>query len=131
MKKCFGFIISIAMLACNAPVKEKVYLEAVASLFDQKLKPFYHGVASGDPLQDRVILWTRVTPNDSSVTVNVKWEISSSSDFSSIVKSDSLSTSIAKDFTVKVDAVGLQPGTKYFFRFKALGSTSETGETKT
>jgi alkaline phosphatase D len=61
----------------------------------------------------------------------VKWEISTSSDFSSIVKSDSLSTSLAKDFTIKVDAAGLQPGTKYFYRFKALGSTSETGETKT
>ncbi len=119
------------MLACNAPVKEKVYLEAVASLFDQKLKPFYHGVASGDPLQDKVILWTRVTPEDSSSVVKVKWEISKASDFSSIIKSDSVTTTTARDFTVKVDVSGLEPGAKYFYRFKALGKTSETGETKT
>lgn len=131
MRKYSVFILCMSLLACNAPVKEKIYLEEVANLFDKKLKPFYHGVASGDPLQDRVILWTRVTPDDSSATVIVKWEISTAANFSSILKSDSLSTSIVHDFTVKVDVSGLQSGTKYFYRFTALGNTSEIGETKT
>jgi alkaline phosphatase D len=40
------------------------------------LLPFYHGVASGDPLSDRIILWTRVTPeNLGTAPVNVKWKI--------------------------------------------------------
>jgi len=111
--------------------QEEIYKDPTSSLYDQTLKPFYHGVASGDPLQDRVILWTRVTPDDSAATVNVKWEISVSRDFSSIVKSDSVATSASHDFTVKVDATGLKPSTKYFYRFTALGQTSETGETKT
>lgn len=115
----------------NREKEEKKFLELTSSLYDTRAKPFYHGVASGDPLQDRVILWTRVTPEDSTSVVNVRWEISTSKDFSTNVKTDSTSTSIIQDFTVKVDAVGLQPGTKYYYRFTALGTTSEIGETKT
>ena len=43
--------------------------------YNSSLKPFYHGVASGDPLTDRVIIWTRVTPNQNR-KVNVNWMIS-------------------------------------------------------
>jgi alkaline phosphatase D len=111
--------------------QESKFVEETSSLYNQKLKPFYHGVASGDPLQDRVILWTRVTPEDSTAIVNVRWEISTSNSFSSIEESDSLSTSALRDFTVKVDVAGLKAGTKYFYRFKALNQTSEIGETKT
>ena len=42
--------------------------------FEENLKPFYHGVASGDPLTDSVIIWTRVTPESDS-EVEVKWRI--------------------------------------------------------
>jgi alkaline phosphatase D len=134
MKSVLFFISAIFFVTSCSPKKEKhenKFVEEPSSLFHSDLKPFYHGVASGDPLQDRVILWTRVTPDDSSAIINVKWEISASSDFSAIVKSDYASTTIAKDFTVKVDANGLQPSTKYFYRFTALGAISETGETKT
>ena len=31
---------------------------------------FTHGVASGDPLADRVILWTRVVPGDKAAPIN-------------------------------------------------------------
>ncbi|MBS1680754.1 MAG: alkaline phosphatase D family protein [Bacteroidetes bacterium] len=111
--------------------QEKRFTEETAALYHPDLKPFYHGVASGDPLQDRIILWTRVTPEDSTTVVKVKWEISTQPDFSSDLFSDSLSTSLQKDFTVKADVGGLKPGTKYFFRFSALGAVSETGETQT
>jgi alkaline phosphatase D len=133
MKSISCLISSILFLAsCSVKEKqEKKFIEETSNLYHQNLKPFYHGVASGDPLQDRVILWTRVTPEDSSAIVTVKWEISTSPDFSPIIRTDSLATSAAKDFTVKVDVIGLQPGTKYFYHFKALGATSETGETKT
>lgn len=111
--------------------KTRVFNEPVSSLYDSSQRPFYHGVASGDPLQDRVILWTRVTPNDSSSKILVKWEISENPDFKTITKSDTITTSILRDFTVKVDAIGLQPKTKYYYRFLALDKTSPTGETKT
>jgi len=97
------------------------------------LKPFYHGVASGDPLQDRVILWTRITPENLLVRdVSVDWEIATDLSFSDIVNSGSLTTEAAKDWTVKVDAGGLQADKTYYYRFRAPdGTYSLTGRTKT
>ncbi|MGC4023030.1 MAG: alkaline phosphatase D family protein [Cyclobacteriaceae bacterium] len=128
-----AIIFAVTLASCTSREKnaDKKFTEETSTLYNRDLKPFYHGVASGDPLQDRVILWTRVTPEDSSAVINVKWEISSTPDFSSVLRTDSVSTSIAKDFTVKVDVGGLQSGTKYFYRFAALGQISEVGETKT
>jgi alkaline phosphatase D len=105
--------------------------EAVATHFNSELKPFYHGVASGDPLPDRVIIWTRVTPEDSVSSISVKWEIAEDENFLSIYKSDTTSTSPARDYTVKVDVDGLRPDQIYFYRFVALGRTSILGRTKT
>ncbi len=121
------------LVACTSKEKTTTtnFNEETSILYDATAKPFYHGVASGDPLQDRVILWARVTPEDSTLVVMVKWEISTSPDFAAIVKSDSLTTSVARDFTVKVDVAGLQPNTHYFYHFTALSKTSETGSTKT
>src|SRR5260221_13261986 len=121
MKSPFILIVfgSFFFAACM-PKKEKqeeTYKDPTSSLYDQTLKPFYHGVPSGDPLQNRLILWTRVTPDDSAATVNVKSEISISRDFSSIVKSDSVATSASHDFTVKVNATVLRLPTNCFNRF--------------
>ncbi|MBS1951589.1 MAG: Phosphodiesterase/alkaline phosphatase D [Cytophagales bacterium] len=123
---CSGVI----LFSCGTEKKD-TYQEAVSHLVNVERFPFYHGVASGDPLTDRVILWTRVTPEDPSQKISVTWQVSDQKDFSSILKSDTLSTSSAKDFTVKVDATGLQAGMIYYYRFMALGKTSEIGQTKT
>lgn len=119
-------------VACSKSEKPKPkYVDPCATLFEASLKPFYHGVASGDPLADRVIIWTRVTPEDSLASIPVQWEVSESPDFTSIYKSDSLSTTPARDYTVKVDVDALEPGSVYYYRFKALGGTSPVGRTKT
>lgn len=96
------------------------------------LKPFYHGVASGDPLTDRIILWTRVTP-DSTVTgsITVNWQMATDTTFAAIVNSGTTTTDNAKDYTVKVDAAGLLPNTYYYYRFEAMGAQSIIGRTKT
>lgn len=107
------------------------YIDPVASLYDPSLKPFYHGVASGDPLPDRIIIWTRVTPEEMNTRIAVAWEIAEDPIFSSIYKSDTLSTTAHRDYTVKVDVDGLQPDHVYYYRFNALGKTSITGRTKT
>ncbi|MCX7651787.1 MAG: alkaline phosphatase D family protein [Bacteroidia bacterium] len=94
--------------------------------------PFLHGVASGDPLTDRVILWTRVTPPQNwTGDVSVNWEVAEDPYFTQIVASGSFSTNADRDYTVKVDATGLQPGRWYYYRFKALNATSPTGRTRT
>ncbi|MDO9519272.1 MAG: alkaline phosphatase D family protein [Pseudohongiella sp.] len=93
---------------------------------------FTHGVASGDPLQDRVILWTRVLPGSGQpVALDVSWEIASDQRFSNIVASGTTQTGPVRDYTVKVDAPGLEAGKSYFYRFTAEGVASVTGRTRT
>jgi alkaline phosphatase D len=95
-------------------------------------KPFYHGVASGDPLADRVIIWTRVTPDaPGSGPVEVEWVVSTDVDLSDIVAQGTFITDASRDYTVKVDVSGLSPGTTYYYGFSALGAASLTGRTKT
>lgn len=91
---------------------------------------FAHGVASGDPLSDRVILWTRLS-TEATGEVQVVWEVSSRPDFTSIVRSGSTATSTTRDMTVKVDVTGLLPGTSYWYRFQANGNVSASGRTRT
>lgn len=101
-----------------------------AELMDDRLLPFAHGVASGDPLSDRVILWTRVTV-PSEQTVPVQWRVATDPQMTNIVASGSTSTSQDRDYMVKVDASGLQAATTYYYNFTALGKTSLTGRTRT
>ena len=94
---------------------------------------FNHGVASGDPLAERVILWTRVTPSKPG-PVKVNLEISSDQNFTSIVFTKVLSTSSLVDYTIKYDFFIkniFKSGETFFYRFNASGSVSETGKTKT
>jgi alkaline phosphatase D len=92
---------------------------------------FRHGVASGDPLDDRVILWTRVTPAAGAVAQSVSWELARDEKFTRVVTRGELQTGAARDFTVKVDAVGLEPGATYYYRFQANKAQSPIGRTKT
>ena len=105
--------------------------EQVAPLYELQNRPFYHGVASGDPLSDRVIIWTRVTPDDSLSFIDVSWEVSPSPNFDRIEKQGTITTSPAEDYTVKVDVDGLDPNSYYYYRFSALDKTSPVGRTKT
>jgi alkaline phosphatase D len=94
--------------------------------------PFYHGVASGDPLSDRVIIWTRVTPEDQGLTaVPVDWRMATDPELTNVIANGNATATLAKDFTIKVDVTGLSPGTTYYYGFTALGRHSLTGKTKT
>jgi alkaline phosphatase D len=127
-----ALIIAFTTFSCSEKKqKRSQFHEAVSGNYDSTLKPFYHGVASGDPLPDRVIIWTRVTPEDSLSSVSVLWEVAEDENFGSIYKSDSVTTTPARDYTVKVDVDALQPDHVYYYRFKSFGATSITGRTKT
>jgi alkaline phosphatase D len=100
--------------------------------------PFVHGVASGDPLPDGVVLWTRVTPSEEAAPgsgvgpdVAVTWTVALDAGFSNVVRTGTTLASASSDHTVHVDVTGLAPGTAYWYRFEALGSTSRPGRTRT
>jgi alkaline phosphatase D len=91
---------------------------------------FSHGVVSGDPATDRVILWTCVSPG-TDAPVEVWWEVALDPAFSRRVLQGTFTTDATRDFTVKVDAVGLQPAVTYYYRFFAAGRESPIGRTRT
>jgi len=91
---------------------------------------FQHSVASGDPLQDRVILWTRVT-TDANEPVETTWTLARDAAFEHIVATGTAVAEAERDHTVHVDATGLEPGTHYWYRFDALGESSDVARTKT
>jgi len=93
---------------------------------------FKYGVASGDPLVDRVILWTHAKVPDSAQAVDLTWQISTDSSFTRLTNSGKVTAISATSFTAKADATGLTVGTTYFYRFlDSLGLSSPVGTTRT
>lgn len=90
-----------------------------------------HGVASGDPLSDRVILWTRITPATPRPALTLTYVIATDPALTQVVQRGSAKTNPGRDYTVKVDALGLKPGTTYYYRFSCEGVDSPVGRTKT
>ena len=92
---------------------------------------FRHGVASGDPLADRVILWSRVSPAGGSDPVDGRWRVSRDPELRDVVTDGAFSTSADRDFTVKVDATGLPPASTLYYRFETAAGASPVGRTRT
>lgn len=99
---------------------------------------FAHGVASGDPLPDSVLLWTRVTPTPDALPgsgagprVDLVWEVATDPGFATVVRSGTAGTGPDRDHTVKVDVTGLAPATTYHYRFRVGDAVSTVGTTRT
>ncbi len=90
---------------------------------------FNHGIASGDPLADKVIIWTRATTT--AVSVDVKFEVATDANFTTIIHNGTVVASAAQDYTVKIDVQNLDAGTQYYYRFSSNGTTSPVGKMKT
>jgi alkaline phosphatase D len=117
-----GALITSSILpAFSAEEREKI---------DDSLKPFYHGVASGDPLSTQVIIWTRVTPEQEG-DVLVKWSMAKDDKMSQVVRMGEFNTNDTKDYTVKVDVTGLSPASTYYYQFAVNNNKSSVGRTKT
>ena len=139
----FIFFFVLLSLACKtgqiAPIpSEKTADSSVARLIentthlqDPKLAPFYHSVASGDPFQESVVLWTRVTPKIPTEELTVQWEVALDPSFKRIIRKGQASTTPDRDYSVKVIADKLESGTTYYYRFSHQGVHSKTGRTKT
>jgi alkaline phosphatase D len=91
---------------------------------------FAHGVASGDPSRDGVVLWTRITPSAEG-EVPVLWELAKDREFRQRVGGGIVKTDASVDYTIKVDVTGLAPGRDYFYRFRSADGVSPIGQTRT
>jgi alkaline phosphatase D len=103
---------------------------SLRSMVDTSLAPFYHGVASGDPTPNAIVIWTRVTGDDAG-PVSGTWRMALDTNFTSVVQSGTFTADSTTDYCVKIDVTGLQSNTWYFYEFTALGRNSLTGRTKT
>jgi phosphodiesterase/alkaline phosphatase D-like protein len=89
---------------------------------------FRHGVASGDPLADQVVIWTRVTAAEA---VETRWRVARNRALTEVVATGEAVAALERDGTVKIDVAGLEPGTDYFYVFEAHGERSSVGRTRT
>lgn len=92
---------------------------------------YQHGVASGDPLPTRVIIWTRLSQQPPDTILPVEWTVATDPQMNRVVRRGQGFTSSDFDFTVKIDVERLQPNTTYYYQFRAAGQTSPIGRTKT
>ena len=101
--------------------------------------PFTLGVASGDPLPDAVVLWTRLAPRayepgnglPEEGAVRVEWEIARDERFARVARRGTATAHAEFNYTVHVDAKGLDPDRVYWYRFRAGKWTSTVGRTRT
>lgn len=112
---------------CLASISESA---APADERRQPDSPFTHGVASGDPDQESVLLWTRLVPRDRA-TAKVTWEVSRDDRFTTVVASGAAAAAAENDFCVKVVAGGLEAATTYYYRFRCGQLDSGIGRTRT
>ena len=90
--------------------------------------PFQHGVASGEPTAASVLLWTRLTGVGEATG---RWRMARDPQMADVVAQGAFTAQAERDFTVKVEAAGLQPGTDYWYQFEAAGALSPVGRTRT
>lgn len=114
----------------SVSVPLNINLQLLGAL-DSSMAPFYHGVASGDPTQNAVIIWTKVTLLRNIKNADVSWEMATDNKFANIVSTGTKTVNAEHHFILKEDIKGLKPGTRYFYRFKYNNITSITGETQT
>ncbi|WP_369379682.1 alkaline phosphatase [Streptomyces sp. cg36] len=125
--------------AATAVAAAPLVAGATAAAADSAPAPaFLHGVASGDPLPDGILLWTRVTPVPEAVPgsgkgpdTEIGWEIAEDKAFTRIVARGRTTATAASDHTVKADVRGLRPATAYWYRFSAGTVLSPVARTLT
>ncbi len=116
-----ALVAATATAACGRAVETPPYAGEVS---------FAHGIASGDPAADRVIIWTRVTPAQAG-PVPVRWILARNRDLTDIVKTGIAEANEARDYTIKIDVTGLRAGAPYFYGFRAGEAESAVGKTRT
>lgn len=101
---------------------------------------FRLGVASGEPLADGVVLWTRLAPEPTApdgkggmppANVPVTWQVAEDEQFRRVVRSGTAQATPQLAHSVHVNVTGLRPDRVYWYRFRAGNQVSATGRTRT
>lgn len=107
---------------------------------ERVVAPFTLGVASGDPLHNSVVLWTRLAPDPLAEDglggmpdrrTEVEWQVSEDARFGRITTSGTVTTGRGAAHAVHVEAQGLRPARPYYYRFRHAGEISPVGRTRT
>ena len=121
------FVVKIASV--SAALSAGTLLSACGG--DAPQAEFNFGVASGDPLADKVILWTHAKFPSSDAAVALTYQVATDAAFTQVVSSGLVTATTSTGFTAKVDASGLTAGTAYFYRFSQDANHSPVGRTRT
>ncbi|MFE9610488.1 alkaline phosphatase D family protein [Streptomyces sp. NPDC006012] len=131
-------VVKAAAVTAGAAMAAAPLAAALPARAAEQLPAFLHGVASGDPLPDGILLWTRVTPTAAATPgsgtgpdAEVRWVVARDKALTDVVATGTTTASTASDHTVKADIRGLRPATDYWFRFSAGGTDSPVGRART
>lgn len=132
-------VLTAGAAVLGAAASAQLWLPAAARAAEVKLPDgvFSLGVASGDPLPDGIVLWTRLAPDPLNGggmpdrTVAVEWQIAQDARFKKVVRRGVAPARRTYGHSVHVDVRGLRPDTTYWFRFRAGGQLSRVGRTRT
>lgn len=120
--------------ACSSPESDHTSQRASDTDNDQTnaASPFRFGVASGDPLQDRIIFWTALA-DVNATSVPYRLQLYADPDLQAPIGAPILGSSQLSGAyqIIKIDVNGLTPGTVYYYQFSALGFSSSIGRTRT
>lgn len=128
----YFFVLMLILGSCDQSQKvaSKMKHEPHPFNYNESLKPFYQGVASGDPLPESVIIWTRVTPEYED-TIQVKWSVYADPELQQLISEGNAATHQGQDYTIKVEVSDLNPGQFYYYQFNYQDTKSIVGRTKT
>ncbi|MEU9557460.1 alkaline phosphatase D family protein [Streptomyces fumanus] len=132
-------LLTASAAAVGAAATTQLWLPSTAGAAEPRLPDglFTLGVASGDPLADGIVLWTRLAPDPlrgggmPDRPVRVEWQLAEDARFRKIARHGTAQARPEYGHSVHVDVRGLRPGRTYWYRFRVGGQLSPTGRTRT
>ncbi|WP_152286697.1 alkaline phosphatase D family protein [Flavicella marina] len=123
-----GVFLAPNIISCDTDVLQEL---PTTNFLEENSTNFNLGIASFDPTDTQVIIWTRYL--GTIATVHLEWQIATDLSFGNIVRYGRVSTDASRDYTMSIEVQDLQENQNYFYRFIELVSreVSEIGETKT
>ncbi|MBD2168220.1 alkaline phosphatase [Calothrix membranacea FACHB-236] len=123
-----GFLTGLAMTSQWSPAIAKTKFSGY---------PFSLGVASGDPLPDGVVLWTRLAPDPLNgggmpmANIVVRWEVALDENMRKVVQKGKAIATPELAHSVHIDVRGLEPERWYWYQFRVGNELSPIGRTRT